>query len=109
MGAVSVFIGDDVSGLVSTAAAVTNNHTGSVITTEALTTAAGADYTFVLTDANIAATSVVLVSIANGSNTTSYAVAHNIVAAAGSVTFKVRNAHASVALNGTLVLSVVVL
>jgi hypothetical protein len=48
MGAVSVLIGDDVTGLVSTAAAVTNNHTGSVITTEALAIAAGADYTFVL-------------------------------------------------------------
>jgi len=109
MGAVSVLIGDDVTGLVSTAAAVTNNHTGSVITTEALAIAAGADYSFVLTDANIAATSIVLVSIANGTNTTSYAVVHNITPANGSVTFKVRNAHATVALNGTLVLSVIAL
>jgi hypothetical protein len=51
----------------------------------------------------------VLVSIANGTNTTSYAVVHNITPANGSVTFKVRNAHATVALNGTLVLSVIAL
>lgn len=108
MGAVSVFIGDDVTG-VSTAAAVTSNHSGVVITTEALTTAAGADYTFVLTDANIGPTSIVLISIANGTNTTLYAVPHSVQPAAGSVTFKVRNAHASVAINGTLVISVVVL
>lgn len=108
MPAVSVLIGDD-NTATSTAAAATNNHTGSVITTEALTTAAGADYTFTLTDANIGANSIVLISIANGTNTTVYPVAHSIQPAAGSVVFKIRNAHASSALNGTLVISVVAL
>jgi hypothetical protein len=108
VGEQSVNIGD--SGYAtSTAAAATNHHTLSGITTEALTTAAGADYTFTLTDNVIAANSIVLITIANGTNTTLYAVAHSVQPAAGSVVFKIRNAHASVALNGTLVIGVVVL
>lgn len=108
MPGVSIFLGDD-NTATSTAGAATNHHTGSIITTEALTTAAGADYTFVLTDASIGPLSIVLVSIANGTNTTLYPAVHSVQPAAGSVTFKVRNAHAAVALNGTLVLSVVAL
>lgn len=92
----------------STAAAATNHHTATGITTEALTTVAGADYTFTLTDNVIAANSLVFVSVTNGTNTTLYPVVHSIQPAAGSVVFKVRNAHATVALNGTLVLNVIV-
>lgn len=96
----------DTATAVSTAAAATSNHTGVIITTEALTTAAAGDYTFVLTNAVINLDSIVLVSVQNGTNTRDGAYAHSIVPAAGSVTFKVRNPHAS-ALNGTLKLSVV--
>jgi hypothetical protein len=90
----------------STAGAATSNHTGTQVTTEALATAAGADYSFTLTNANIIATSLVFVSVGNGSNTTLPVYAHSIQPAAGSVTFKVRNGHASAALNGTLVLNI---
>lgn len=100
--------GDDITGT-SAAGAITLNHTGGLITTEALTTAALADYSFTLTNNVISAQSVVLLSIGNGTNTTLYAVAHSVVPAAGSVTFKIRNAHATVALNGTLLIGFAVL
>jgi hypothetical protein len=107
MGAINVNPTD--SGVAtSTAAAATINHTSGTITTEALTTAAGADYSFTLTGNTIGAASIIFISIANGTNTTLYPVAHSIQPAAGSATFKVRNAHASVALNGTLVVSFIV-
>jgi hypothetical protein len=93
----------DVGSAVSTAAAATINHTSGLVTTEALTTAAGADYTFTLTDANISPDSVVIANVGgDGTNTTVPCHIHSYVPAAGSVTFKVRNAHASAALNGTL-------
>jgi hypothetical protein len=93
----------------STAGAATVNHTGGIITTESLTTAAGADYSFTLTNSLLDAKSVLLISIANGTNTTVPVYAHNINPTYGSATFLVRNAHASAALNGTLVISFVVL
>lgn len=98
--------GDDGSA-VSTAGAATVNHTGGIITTEALTTAAGADYSFTLTNNNISPSSIVLISVGNGTNTTVPYCVHSVQPAAGSVTFKIRNLHATVALNGTLVISFV--
>lgn len=92
----------DVGSAVSTVHAATINHTSGLITTEALTTAAGADYTFTLTDANIGTDSVVFVTEGGGTNTTLPLIVHSIVPIAGSVTFKVRNGHASSALDGTL-------
>lgn len=108
MGSINVNPTDNGGAFVSTAGAVTANHTAGTITTEALTTAAGADSSFTLTGNTIGVSSIVLLSIANGTNTTLYAVAHSIQPAAGSVVFKVRNAHASAALNGTLVISFIV-
>jgi hypothetical protein len=89
----------------STAGAATCNHTGSIVTTEALATAAAADYSFTLTNADINQNSMVFVSVANGTNTTVPCYVHAIQPGNGSVTFKVRNAGAG-ALNGTLVLSI---
>jgi hypothetical protein len=94
--------GDDASA-VSTAGAATVNHTGGTITTEALVTAAGADYSFTLTNAVISPSSVVFISVGNGTNTTPGAYAHSVQVGNGQVTFKVRNP-AAVALNGTLIL-----
>lgn len=103
----SINIGD-VGTATSTAAAATINHTQGTITTEALTTAALSDYSFTLTNNNIYASSIVFLTARNGTNTTLYIVPHSVVPAAGSVTFKVRNAHATVALNGTLVIDFLV-
>lgn len=84
------------------AGAGTINAMRGIVTTEALTTAAGADYTFGLINSNINANSIVHVSMDNGTNTTAPVYAHRITPAAGSATILVRNGHASSALNGTL-------
>lgn len=93
--------GDNGSG-VSTAGAVTINHSGGSITTESLTTAAGADYTFVLTNALIAPDSVPLFSVGSGTNTTLPFYVHSVTLGSGTATIKIRNGHASAAFNGTL-------
>lgn len=84
------------------AGAGTINAMRGIVTTEALTTAAGADYTFGLINSNIAATSIVHLSLDNGTNTTAPVYHHRITPAAGSATILIRNGHASSALNGTL-------
>lgn len=94
----------------STAGAATVNHTEGQITTESLSTAQNADYSFTLTNNCIYAGSIVIVQAVNGTNTTAPIYAHSVVPAAGSATFKVRNACATAtALNGTILLNFVVL
>lgn len=97
----------DIGTATSTAAAATINHTEGQITTESLSTAAGADYSFTLTNNAIYASSIVFVQANNGTNTTVPIYTHSVVPAAGSATFKVRNAGAG-ALNGTLIINFMV-
>jgi len=76
------------------------------ITTEALTTAANATYTLTLTNSQIAAADVVLVSVANGTNSQATVILGRVTPASGSVVITVLNKHDSaVAFNGTLVIS----
>lgn len=89
----------------ATAGAATLNSGYGVITSEALTTAAGAVYTLTLTNSAIAATDIVLVSVGGGTNTTVGPSLAGVVPAAGSVVISVRNTHASSALNGTIKVS----
>lgn len=102
----SVNMGDDGTAT-STAAAATINHSGGTITTEALTTAAGATYTMTLTNSVIAADSVVMASVALGTATTGVPVVTTVKPAAGSVVIILQNIHASAALNGTIKISFV--
>lgn len=89
----------------STVHAATVNTQAGQITTESLTTAAGADYTFTLTNSVIAATSGVFVSVGNGTNTGGTPCLANVTPAAGSATIIIQNIHASAAFNGTLTLN----
>jgi hypothetical protein len=89
----------------ATAGAATLNQLKGKITSEALTTAAGAAYTLTLTNSEIAANDIVLVSVANGTNTQGVVVQGLVTPAAGSCVITVQNEHASQALNGTLVVS----
>lgn len=91
----------------ATSGAATLNKLMGTITTEALTTAAGAVYTLTITDSVIAATDVVMSEIQNGTNTTVGASILTVAPAAGSIVVKVQNLHASAALNGTLLISFV--
>lgn len=87
----------------ATAGAATLNNRFGVITSEALTTAQDASYTLTVTNSQIAATDMVFVSVANGTNSQGTTVVTKVTPAAGSLVVIVTNKHASaVALNGTL-------
>jgi len=84
------------------AGAATVSKQAGVVTSEALTTAAGATYTLTLTNTLVAATSIVLASVSDGTNSQGTLTVGKITPGAGSVTIGVRNAHATEALNGTI-------
>lgn len=88
--------------------AATYNGTKVKVTSEALTTAAAADYTLTLTDSSITAASFIDVEAANGTNTTEGLAINRVQPGAGSAVIHIRNTNASVALNGTIVISVFV-
>lgn len=89
----------------ATTGAATADGGRGIITSEALTTAAGAVYTLTLTNSSIAATSLVFVSVGNGTNSAGSPALTTVVPAAGSAVIKIQNIHASNALNGTLKVS----
>lgn len=82
--------------------AVTLNKASGIITTESLSTAAGATYTLTLTDSSIDATDIVFASVWFGSATTGIPEVTMTTPAAGSAVILVHNDHASAAFNGTL-------
>jgi hypothetical protein len=86
----------------ATAGAATLNKSAGVITSESVTTAAGASYTLTLTNSTIAAADQVFASIAFGTSTTGTPVISRVTPGAGSVVIIVRNVDASAAFNGTL-------
>lgn len=83
----------------SAGAATLNRQTG-VITTESLTTAAGASFTETLTNSEVAAADMCFASVTTG-GTGSPAVT-KVTPAAGSLVIVVQNVHASAAFNNTL-------
>lgn len=93
----------------ATAGAATLNAGRGVVTSEALTTAAAAVYTLTLTNSSITASSIVLVSVGNGTNTTVGPTLSGVTPAAGSAVISIRNTHAASALNGTLKVSFIVI
>jgi hypothetical protein len=88
--------------------AATLNKDAGVITSESLSTAAGATYTLTLTDSSIAAADQVMASVALGTATTGTPAITTVKPAAGSVVIVVQNIHASAALNGTIKIAFVV-
>ena len=88
--------------------AVTLSKKSGKITTEALTTAAGATYLCTLTNTKIAATSMLFVSVGDGTNTQGVPIVEAVNAGAGSATIEIQNNHASEAFNGTLTFDVLV-
>jgi len=93
----------------ATTGAATLNKDAGVITSEALTTAAGAAYTLTLTNSSIAAADQVFASFANGTNTQGTLSLGTVTPGSGSVVIKVNNIHASEALNGTIKIAFMVL
>lgn len=88
-------------------AATLNKATG-VITSEAITTAAGATYTLTLANTKIAPASVVMASVALTAAGGTPAVA-SVKPAAGSVVIIVQNIHATVAFGGAINIAFTVL
>ncbi len=86
----------------STVHAATLNTDSGTITTEALTTAGLADYTFTLTNSQITAASKVFVTVANGTNTQGTLGVGTVTPGSGSCVIMIHNLHATQALNGTL-------
>lgn len=98
----SVALDDGTLTATATAGAATLSKQHGVVTSEALTTAAGSDYTLTLTNTKVSTSSIVLVSLDNGTNTTAGIYVRLVTPGSGSVVIIVRNAHASSALNGTI-------
>ena len=91
----------------ATAGAATLNKTAGVVTSEALSTAAGSTYTLTLTDSAIAAADQVMASVQFGTSTTGTPAVTTVKPAAGSVVINIKNVDASAAFNGTLLISFV--
>lgn len=98
----SLAIGSGTKTATATAGAATLSKGSGVITTEALTTVAGASYTLTLTNTTIAATDMVFASVALGTATTGSPAITSVKPGAGSVVIVVQNLHASAVFNGTL-------
>lgn len=86
----------------STSAAATLNTDSGTVTTEALTTAGLADYTFTLTNSKITTASKVFYALTNGTNTQGTLAVGPATKASGSSVVLIHNLHATQALNGTI-------
>ena len=82
--------------------AATLNKSSGVITSEAVTTAAGATYTLTLTNSKIAAADQVYASVNLGAGTGGMPTIASVTPAAGSVVIIVQNIHATVAFNAAI-------
>ncbi|HEY1750383.1 MAG TPA: hypothetical protein VGG29_03920 [Caulobacteraceae bacterium] len=87
--------------------AVTINKMAGVVTTDSLSTAAGASQAITITDSQVTASSLVLVSRVGGTDTAGTPIL-KAVPGAGTITLTVANNHASAAFNGTFVVDFLV-
>lgn len=88
--------------------AVTASGVAGLLTTSALTTAGGSSYAITWTNTFITATSVVLLTLAGGTNTTEN-ITLKVAPGAGTATLTIYNNTAATALNGTILLSYLVM
>lgn len=96
-------VATEVTAATATAGAATCSDLAGLITTESLTTAQNAIYTLTITNTKVAAGDLVFAHVYDGTNTQGTPVISRVAPAAGSITIKVNNLHASAeALNGTL-------
>lgn len=84
----------------ATAGAATLNTQSGVVTSESLTTAAGATYTLTITNNQVAATDLAFASVTTSGNGSP--VVAKVTPGAGSLVIVVQNAHASAAFSSTL-------
>jgi hypothetical protein len=84
------------------AGAATLNKGSGVITSEALTTIAGATYVLTVTNSTISGAEMVMSSVQFGTSTTGTPAIATVKVAAGSIVITVQNIAAAAVLNGTL-------
>jgi hypothetical protein len=102
------FTQNNTASVTAVAGAATANVFKFIVTSEALVTAAGSDYVLTLTNSQLSATSIVMIDVGNGTNTTEGLSVNRVQPSSGSCIIRVRNTNASVALNGTILISGVV-
>jgi hypothetical protein len=95
--------GDAKPGAVPNEAAITLDGPRGIITTEALATAAGGVYTLEFTNPSLEPTSLLMLTISNGTNTGGMAVLQSILVDDQVAMIKIQNSGAT-AFNGTLVI-----
>jgi hypothetical protein len=86
----------------ATAGAATLHQLSGSVTSEALSTAAGANYVLTITDNKVAAVDQVFAVISGGTNSAGTPVLMRVVPGNGSIVVTVTNIHATLALSGTL-------
>lgn len=89
----------------ATAGAATLANKAGVVTSESLSTAAGAVYTLTITNTVVAASDLCFASVAYGTSSTGSPAVTRVTPASGSLVVLVQNVHASAALNGTILVS----
>lgn len=104
----SRFVADNGTATAETGAATLSKQAG-IVTSEALTTAAGVTYTLTVTNTQVTAASNVLAQATLGTATTGIPLVTKVTPGAGSVEIVVTNIHASGALNGTILVNFLVL
>src|SRR5579859_5907633 len=92
----------------ATAGKATAHGEAAIVTSESLTTAAGASYTLTLGNSQIMPNSVVLAVISNGTNTQGDPSLATVAISLGQAVITIINRHASQALNGTLKIALLV-
>lgn len=99
--------GAQAKGSVSVAGAATLNKASGQITTEALATAAGVEFTLTITNSTSLATDIVMASLQNGTNNAGSPAIRSVTPNNGSLVIVVRNENIMAVLNGTLKISFV--
>jgi hypothetical protein len=92
----------------ATSGKATAHGENSLVTTEALATAAGASYSLTVGNSQIQPNSVVFAAIYNGTNTQGDPSLSTVSVSLGKAVINVVNRHASQALNGTLQIALLV-
>jgi hypothetical protein len=105
----AVLLQQNLTATASSGAATLNAAGSGIVTTESVTTAAGADYTLTLTNNMISAGDIVLTSLQNGSNSAGIPTITTVTSSSNQVVILVHNFHASAAFNGTLKISFLVI
>lgn len=102
VGASALKVGVGTKTATAAAGAATLNQPSGVVTSEALTTAAGATYTLTLTDSQIAAGDLVFASVNLGAGTGGTPTVASATSAAGSAVVVIQNIHATAAFNAAI-------